>query len=40
MKHESSPIFLLARDLGNLMGVALALPVEQLYVYKLSDFAT
>ncbi|XP_017856732.1 PREDICTED: glucose-6-phosphatase [Drosophila arizonae] len=30
MRHESSPIFLLARDLGNLMGVALALPVEQI----------
>ncbi|XP_030561466.1 glucose-6-phosphatase 3 [Drosophila novamexicana] len=30
MRHESSPIFLLARDLGNLMGVALSLPLVQL----------
>ncbi|XP_023160513.2 glucose-6-phosphatase [Drosophila hydei] len=33
MRHESSPIFLLARDLGNLMGVAIALPVDQLRNY-------
>ncbi|EDV94076.1 GH25128 [Drosophila grimshawi] len=32
MRHEGSPIFLLSRDLGNLMGVALASPVMKLYV--------
>ncbi|XP_034099543.2 glucose-6-phosphatase catalytic subunit 1 [Drosophila albomicans] len=28
MRHEGSPIFLLTRDLGNLMGVALSVPLE------------
>lgn len=30
MRHEGSPIFLLARDLGNLMGVALSAPLVDL----------
>lgn len=33
MRHERSPIFLLTRDLGVLMGMALSSPLTQLYVF-------
>ncbi|KAM8716580.1 hypothetical protein ACLKA7_003458 [Drosophila subpalustris] len=38
MRHEASPIFMLARDLGNLMGVAMSAPLVELKSVK-STFA-